>query len=695
VVFVEVVTKVTFFRRLSGLSARVATTLGRVPAPMERVAVLRSEGDGVRGKGDDWVDWALLVPAVLGHSEQFPCAAPQGRFARLYHFSWTSQSAKEMPLKFLGATTRQGGKVSLGHLTVLVGANNSGKSQTLRDLRDYATTGTGESLKLFQNVEATLPSEPEMQAHLTRRMRLDNPGEEIVTCITANLFEVHTVQAQRGWLDKVLARDFGDLPFFQNFGRCLISHLHAETRFTLTAPQECFDLETEEPRNALQQFFRVRQTVQPALRAAFNEAFGRDIALDYSAMKRWYFKVDHAFGDLSDSLEALRTQLASGEQLTLQGDGYRSFVGIALAALTFPDRVLLLDEPEAFLHPSQVRILGRWLAELSQQRAAQVIVATHSADFLWGIVSANPDAMVLRLQRDGDRTHFVQVPSATTAGLAQSPLLSSQPVLDALFHKGVVVCEGDPDRALYQAVAHKTLSDERGEDILFIHTNGKDAADVPIELFRSAGAPVCAVVDIDIISANEPLAKIVKALTGQEISAQLEARRAEVAGWVEAVSADQFLQGLLEAVSAWLRGPHQNVREARRRLTGMAKSATSKWDRVKKKGICCFEGEQRLRVESLLRELASIGLFVVPCGELEGWLENGAAKGKAWNRTALESIQADDCPVELKLFLSAILRYLAPRGAGENTSDELFLSLFKCERWATSGKQLGSFESPA
>jgi len=230
-----------------------------------------------------------------------------------------------------------------------------------------------------------------------------------------------------------------------------------------------------------------------------------DIGLDWTAMKTWYLRVATDFGEIPDTNEELNALMATAESLESQGDGYKSFAGIDLVVLTFPDRLILLDEPETFLHPAQARVLGRWLALQTAQIPGQIVVASHSADFLWGVLSANIDPVVLRLNRTSDASSYRVIAPATSTGLVQSPLLSSQPVLDALFHRGVVVCEGDPDRAVYQTIAHKLLEDIGGGEILFIHTNGKGAAKMPLKLLQDAGTPVCAIVDFDIVNSDEPL----------------------------------------------------------------------------------------------------------------------------------------------------------------------------------------------
>lgn len=566
-----------------------------------------------------------------------------------------------MPLKFLSATNHKDEKVEFGSMTVLVGPNNSGKSQTLRDLRDFALGGPENALTLFKTIDVVMPSKNEFQNYFHVLRSKDSPTSENTVGIDESLVKVHNISSGIDFA-KTLIEGTDVEAQRRSLGKFLISHLHAGTRFELTAPQAAYDLETESPTHALHEFFRRRLVAQPQLRHAFVEAFEKDIALDWTAMKRWYFKVGSEFGEISESLDDLKQQLRMGQLLKEQGDGYQAFSGVLMAAVVFPDRTLLLDEPEAFLHPKQARVLGRLLGRLTVDRPAQIIVSTHSSAFLWGVVSANRDTKVLRLNRTGDTTHYTQVPAATVTSLTHTPLLSSQPVLDSLFHQGVVVCEGDPDRAVYQYVAHRSLGSKGGEDLLFIHTNGKGAASTPIELLRTSGAPVAAIVDIDILNSSSPLDKIINALTGEPISEDLENRRAEIGRWVLEMPEDKFLQKLLDGVKEWMDSPHLDARSSRKRLENTLKTTTSKWEFVKQAGTSYFTGNKLAYVEGLIEDLTKIGVFVVPCGELEKWINTGLSKGKGWNRKALEVLQTEGCPEELETFVQRVITFLS----GEN-----------------------------
>ena len=87
--------------------------------------------------------------------------------------------------------------------------------------------------------------------------------------------------------------------------------------------------------------------------------------------------------------------------LTEQGDGMKSFIGLMLGLLAGQFQIVLVDEPEAFLHPPQARLLGRKLAT-EVPRGTQVFVATHSSDVLQGLLDPDDaNVTVVRLTRRG------------------------------------------------------------------------------------------------------------------------------------------------------------------------------------------------------------------------------------------------------------------------------------------------------
>lgn len=591
-----------------------------------------------------------------------------------------------MPFLVQNIRPRAGDSIELGKLTVLVGPNNCGKSQTLKDIREYASTGVLDRLVILESISATLPSEVELRGSVQSRPH-ETPGHLQISGVKDDLQTQLGFGPQERWFgqqyDPNGNAEAQRREVLRALGTCLIAYLGAEARFKLTAPTAGFDTRSQAPANAIQSLLGAGAETHKELRSAFKSAFKMDIGLDWAGMMKWYLRVAADFGVIPGDREQLDALMKDAPDLEKQGDGYRSFAGIALALLTFPNRLLLLDEPEAFLHPAQARVLGRWLATQAAKRAAQVIVATHSSDFIAGLIASDTPATIIRLNRS-DSTRFHQIPSAASQGLVQSPLLSSQPVLDALFHRGVVICEGDPDRAIYQTVAHRFHAENSGEEVLFIHSNGKDAMKGPAELLRQSGTPVCVVADFDILNSEAVLDEVVTALSGFALDEETKALRAGLAGLIEEKDVASSIEELRTSVTEWLKRDETDIRILRRTLVSHARAGSNKWNAAKAKGLGSLNAEDAARASELLTRLEKKGVFVVPCGELESWIDVNRAKGKAWNQEALQLLHRGECPAALRAFIAAILAHLArlPPGAGAGAG---YLRPANIESGATHG----------
>ena len=123
--------------------------------------------------------------------------------------------------------------------------------------------------------------------------------------------------------------------------------------------------------------------------------------------------------------------------------------------------VLLLDEPEAFLHPPQARLLGEIIAK-ERSPQAQLFVATHSTDVLQGLVNAASNNLrVLRMQRDGNVNRIKELDKEKVRTMSVDPLLKHSSVMSGLFHERVIICESDADCLFYASLLD--LSEVHGE----------------------------------------------------------------------------------------------------------------------------------------------------------------------------------------------------------------------------------------
>jgi hypothetical protein len=119
----------------------------------------------------------------------------------------------------------------------------------------------------------------------------------------------------------------------------------------------------------------------------FKKAFGSDMILNRTSNR--FHLGDRK--ELPKHAERLKPDFRKWmEKLPLmseQGDGVRSFCRVMLELLVEPGSIILIDEPEVFLHPPQIRQLARMIATQTS-RDAQIIAATHSDDFVKGLLDS-------------------------------------------------------------------------------------------------------------------------------------------------------------------------------------------------------------------------------------------------------------------------------------------------------------------
>ena len=199
-----------------------------------------------------------------------------------------------------------------------------------------------------------------------------------------------------------------------------------------------------------------------------------------------------------------------------QGDGMRSFVGVLLNAFISNHSVLFIDEPEAFLHPPQARLLGKMLAK-DLPSARQLFLATHSGDFLKGLLDANIDKLkIIRIQREGSINRVSLLTSSDVNSIWGDSLLRHSNVLDGLFHSKVIICESDSDCRFFSAVLSSQFdnTDSVAPDILFIHCGGKHRIPTAIKALKRLNVPIKVVSDFDVLNDTNPLKEIFEDLGG-------------------------------------------------------------------------------------------------------------------------------------------------------------------------------------
>ena len=277
--------------------------------------------------------------------------------------------------------------------------------------------------------------------------------------------------------------------------------------------------------------------------------------------------------------------VASRESLS---DGFNAYVGLLGTLFATEHRTILIDEPEAFLHPSLARTLGKQIAARSNGK--QVFVATHSADFLMGAIESGVNIRIVRLQYQ-DGTGFAHLlENNELREFMTDPILRSANVLSGLFAKSVVVTEADTDRSFYEEVNTRLLSknDPRAiKDARFLNAQNKQTVARIVRLLRRMGIPTAGIVDLDVLSEG-----------GTNWMHHIEAIRVPLLQHTGLGSTRSAVFKQLQDVS----------------------TDNKKKDYKIRGGISLLDDNGQEAALNLTKQLCDYGLFVVAGGEVEQWL---------------------------------------------------------------------------
>jgi hypothetical protein len=317
-----------------------------------------------------------------------------------------------------------------------------------------------------------------------------------------------------------------------------------------------------------------------------------------------------------------------------QGDGIRSTLGLLIPLITDSTPLTLIDEPEAFLHPPQARIIGSAIGKLVKENNSQVILATHDKNVLQGLIESGAPVSIIHLTRVGNVAAAKLLNVEDVTALWQDVTLRYGDALDGLFHSAVIITESDRDSHFYAAAIdaeHTEKSpDSPAHNLMFLSSNGKQNMAQYVSRLNALGVNTVTCPDLDILNDPKKMQILVEAHQGDwaKLESDYNKATAEFLGVPRPPKAEHVA---VDVAAIFAANTDEDLTEGlAERVTDAVKLYKTGWRGLKKFGVLAFAAD-KAAANRLLDALDSLGIVVVRVGELENFLTTTSApKGPGW-----------------------------------------------------------------
>lgn len=514
-------------------------------------------------------------------------------------------------------------------ITVFVGPNNAGKSATLKELNTLTRQKNREG-KVVKDFILRKVGTIDNLLEFVKEFSIEQYSNNPQPFYSGYKFHLYGGAIEGHWKKK---EDLSELqPVFINL-------LSTEERLTIANPPNSISLTKDAVSHPIH-FMQKDDSIEFKFSEYFHQAFNEELIVHRNAGNIVPLYIGKRPQPKPDEDRTSIGYLRELEKLPLlheQGDGMRSFVGVLLSVFISNYNLLLIDEPEAFLHPPQARLLGKMLAkDLPTNR--QLFLATHSGDFLKGLLEADvTNLKIVRIQRLGNINKISTLDNSDINDLWNDSLLRHSNILDGLFHSKVIICESDSDCRFYSSVLQHLYENESNisPDYLFTHCGGKHRVASVVKALKKLNVELIAILDFDILNEINPLKNIFEECGGnweliekdwRVVKSSIDAKRPEL----ETEDLKKEIIHILENTTDRI-FPQDKIKEIINLLRKV-----SPWAHAKQVGKGFIpNGDATQSYIRLVAELEKVGLMIVEVGELESFVKSIGNHGPKWVNDAL------------------------------------------------------------
>jgi predicted ATPase len=188
------------------------------------------------------------------------------------------------------------------------------------------------------------------------------------------------------------------------------------------------------------------------LQRTMQEIFGTELKIiPFNERYHSYLRVECTKGKfLTDEARFEKFPNFSPRDLMVEGSGFLQWLSVYALALSPELHVILLDEPDAHLHPSLQQQLVSQLSEIARSTHKQILLATHSTEL---IRSYEHEKILSLRDRKGKYLSGDQEKISVLAGIGAAHTLTLHSLIQ---HKRLLIVEGASDERFLRILAEKS-----------------------------------------------------------------------------------------------------------------------------------------------------------------------------------------------------------------------------------------------
>lgn len=529
-----------------------------------------------------------------------------------------------------------GQSIDINHndIVIFVGPNNSGKSQSLKDLYELSDK------KLNPVVIADIEVEKNTDDLFSLLEKIDK-GDDC-----GNYFHYRINGKDINYNKESGNSVFLNNPYFNYFRDLFVINLDTTARLSICEPPNSINRDDKKQHPI--HYAAYDKKYRKWLTENFHEAFGMYIYPDrfngatipLCISSKSLDEYDDQNKKGYDYIEEIDPFFKNSPQLHKQGDGMKSFTGILLYLMLDYYHTFLIDEPESFLHPPQARIMGQIIGK-SLSDSQQAFISTHSEEIIKGLMETCPERIkIIRITRTGDTNSFSILDNDKFNELWKDSLLKHSNIMSAIFHKTVVLCESDSDCQMYSIIdSYLKKSEGKYSETMFIHCGGKQRMSKVALALKSLDIDVRLIPDIDVLNDVNVFRNIATTF-GIEWS-QIEKDYNMLVSNLHSKKEKIIREEVTIAINGIINSSDsKELSKAEIQRIRSEITVDSKWEPLKKNGVNGIPSGEATKafnkIDSLLKDHE---IYIVPVGELEMFIKDVGCHGPEWVNKVLDEHQ--------------------------------------------------------